>query len=336
MFGKLPRVWLKKKKGTIFNYTSKSMKSQGINIQRNIPLAQYTTFKIGGPAKFFCEVKNEEEVLEALDYAKENSLPVFVLGGGSNILVSDNGFSGLVIKLRLNNCCLDGLELECGAGVLLSTVVREARNNSLSGIEWAAGIPGEFGGAVRGNAGAYGGEIKDSLVYAKAVEISTGQIKIFENKNCDFVYRSSLFKENKNLIIISARLKFKKGKPEDIEREMEEVIGKRRDKLPQEFSAGSFFQNPTVENPEIVARFERDSGTESRESRVPAGWVIDELNLRGKKMGGVMVSEKHANFVVNLGKGKAEDIIMLASFIKQQARTKLGVQLHEEVQYVGF
>lgn len=307
-----------------------------IEIQENIPLAPFTTFRIGGPARFFCEVKNEKDVLEALKFAQEKKLPVFVLGGGSNILVSDNGFSGLVIKLRLNNCCLNDLELECGAGVLLSTVVREARNNSLSGIEWAAGIPGEFGGAVRGNAGAYGGEMKDSLIDVKAVEISTGKVKVFENKDCGFVYRGSLFKENKDLIIISARLKFEKGKPEEIEKEMEEVIGKRRDKLPQEFSAGSFFQNPTVENPEIVARFERDSGAASRGKRVPAGWVIDELNLRGKKMGGVMVSEKHANFVVNLGQGKAQDVIMLTSFIKQQARVKLGIQLHEEVQYVGF
>jgi UDP-N-acetylmuramate dehydrogenase len=318
-----------------------------IQIKHNIRLAPFTTFKIGGPAKFFCEVEKEEDFLEVLSYAKKNKLEVFVLAGGSNVIISDDGFSGLVIKIQ-NSCLPAGTaklkiknsSIECGAGVMLSQVVSEATKNSLTGLEWAAGIPGAVGGAVRGNAGAYGGEIKDSLVSVRVLELSETQSKIkvadYKTQDCKFSYRDSIFKQNKNLIILSCVLKLQKGNRSEIESKAREVVGKRTEKLPCDPSAGSFFQNPTVTDAALIAKFEKDASCVCRGGRIPAGWVIDELGLRGKKMGGVMVSEKHANFVINLGEGKAQDVVMLASFIKQQARAKLGVQLKEEVQYVGF
>ncbi|MDR3559419.1 MAG: FAD-binding protein, partial [Candidatus Pacebacteria bacterium] len=186
------------------------MKSQGIKIQENIPLAPFTTFKIGGPARFFCEVSSEEEISEALRCAKDNNLKIFVLGGGSNILISDDGFDGLVIRILNTSCIIHDTSIECGAGLSFSKAVGLAKENSLSGLAWAAGIPGSVGGAIRGNAGAYGGEIKDCIESVKVVEImqnanlknknDNAKLKIFTNSECGFNYRSSIFKQNQNLI----------------------------------------------------------------------------------------------------------------------------------------
>lgn len=302
-----------------------------INIQQNISLAPYTTFKIGGPARFFAEVQNEEELLEALNFAQKNNLEIFVLGGGSNILVSDEGFNGLVIKI------IASLEsLKCWAGNNLSEVVKLAKEHSLTGLEWAAGIPGTIGGAIRGNAGAYNFDMSGVVEEIKVIEIQELKIKTFNNKDCKFSYRSSIFKENKNLIMVSAILKLQKGDKAEIENKIKEILKKRSEKIPQGQSAGSFFQNPIVDNPELIKRFEKDTGIACKDNKIPAGWLIEEVGLKGKKIGGAMVNEEHGNFVINKGSAKAQDVIILASLIKQQVRDKFGVELKEEVQYVGF
>jgi UDP-N-acetylmuramate dehydrogenase len=305
-----------------------------LNIQQNIPLAKFTTFKIGGPAKFFCEVGNEKELIKALNYAKENNLEIFVLGGGSNILISDEGFNGLVIRIQNTKHQIQDTKIECGAGINLSEIVKLSAENSLTGLEWAAGIPGTVGGAICGNAGAYGSSIAESVEEIRVLESS--KIKNYKSKECKFKYRDSIFKENRNLIIVSIVLKFKKGKKNEIENKIKEIIKKRTEKIPKEQNAGSFFKNPKVENRELIASFERDTGQKAIDGKIPAGWLIDEVGLRGKKIGGAEVSEKHANFVVNLGGAKAQDIVMLASLIKMKVRDELGVQLSEEIQYVGF
>lgn len=310
-----------------------------MEIKKNIPLAPLTTFRIGGPAKFFCEPKGEEEILEALNYAKENNLEIFVLGGGSNILVSDQGFDGLVIRMLNTECQIVDTKIECGGGLLLSEVVKLTTQNSLTGLEWAAGIPGTVGGAIRGNAGIPLGSMADNIESVKIWEIQSAKIEILEKDKCKFEYRNSIFKENKNLIIISAVLKLEKGNKEEIESKIKEIIENRNKMIhpnPKEPSSGSFFKNPKVENPELIASFERDTGQKANEGKIPAGWLIDEVGLRGKKLGGAQVSEKHANFVVNPGEARAEDIVMLASFVKMKVRDELGVQLSEEIQYVGF
>lgn len=361
---------------TTFNYTPKSMKSQvRLNIQKNIPLAPLTTFKIGGPAKFFVEVSDEKALLEALQYARENSLKIFVLGGGSNILVSDEGFDGLVIKIttniskqKINAMTSDVLlgdddaqrrtsaMLECWAGESLSGLVNFARDNSLSGLEWAAGIPGTVGGAVRGNAGAYGGCMADCVESVKILKITNDkyprkiasqsrgkqilnelQITNYKLQKCKFAYRDSIFKQSLSLIILSCVLKLQKGDKAEIEARMKDVIGKRTQKIPIDPSAGSFFKNPIIKfKKEILDIFERDQGEKSKDGKVPAGWLIAEAGLLGKKMGGAVVSEEHGNFVVNCGDAKAQDVVMLSSFIKRKVRDEFGVQLMEEVQYVGF
>ncbi|OGI29392.1 MAG: hypothetical protein A2288_02305 [Candidatus Moranbacteria bacterium RIFOXYA12_FULL_44_15] len=367
---------------------------QALKIRENVSLAPYTTFKIGGPAKYFCEVSDEEALVEALNYARDNNLNVFVLGGGSNILVSDEGFDGMAVKLKVKNKKLkvtvqnSKFLVNAWAGESLSSLVNFCRENSLTGMEWASGIPGSIGGAVRGNAGAYGSDMSKTVESVKVLEMTkiqdtrykqipndknqisnkilksvqvsdlnrnssegsapknsavqvwrlepTQYLRVIKNKDCEFSYRDSIFKQNPNLIILSVVLRLEKGGKDEIENKIIEIIKKRTEKLPSGFSAGSFFQNPTVNNPDLIKKFERDVGCECRDGKIPAGWLIEEVGMRGKKIGGAMVSEKHCNFVVNLDGATAEDVVMLASFIKTKVRDELGVELKEEVQCVGF
>ena len=327
-----------------------------MNIQKNIPLAPYTTFKIGGPARFFCEAKNENEILEALEFAKEKNLPVFVLGGGSNVLVSDKGFDGLTIKISNFKFQISNFTVECSAGVALGKAVSESVKAGLTGLEWAAGIPGTIGGAVRGNAGAHGGCMADSVEGVRVLKISNIQYPIsnkisnfkfqisnqdqilnFKSRDCKFGYRDSVFKHNPNLIILSVELKLKKGDIAESEKKVQEILAKRKEKQPMEFpSSGSFFKNPIAKDKKLIRQFETDTGQKIRDNKIPAPWLIEEVGLKGKKIGGAMVSEKHANFIVNTGDATAEDVIVLAAIIKTKVRNKFGIQLQEEVQMVGF
>lgn len=309
-----------------------------LNIQKNIPLAKYTTFRIGGSARFFAEVENEDDLKEALKYAKKNNLDFFALGGGSNLLVNDKGFGGIAIKMKLNNFKIDinNNEIETGAGAPLAKIVKKAAENNLTGMEWAAGIPGTVGGAVRGNARAFGRDIGMAVESVEAVDINNMQVNNYSNSVCKFKYFGSMFKKNPNLIIISARIKLEKGDKEKSQREAAEIIKKRISMQPQESSPGSFFLNPIVSDKNLRSEFEKDTGKIPKDEKLPAGWLIDKVGLLGKKIGGAMVSEKHANFIINTGNATAEDVIMLASYVKQQVRDKFGVELTEEVQYIGF
>jgi UDP-N-acetylmuramate dehydrogenase len=332
-------------------------------IQENIPLAQYTTFKIGGPAKFFVEAKSEEEILEALEFAQEKNFPVFVLGGGSNVLVSDKGFEGLVMRICNSQLEISDSNIICDGGVSLSKAVSESVKAGLTGLEWAAGIPGMVGGAVRGNAGAFGGSMSEIVEFVKAIEIPNfskarlfpsessalgiPQSQAFPSRDCKFEYRNSFFKQNPNLIILSVNLKLKKGDKEKSQKLVKEILAKRKEKQPMEFpSPGSFFKNPSVKDKKLIQQFETDTllrqgsggqaGQKIRDEKLPAPWLIEEAGLKGKKIGGAMVSEKHANFIVNTGDATAENVIMLAAIIKTKVRNKFGIQLQEEVQMVGF
>ncbi len=347
----------------------------GIKIKENIILAQYTTLKIGGAARFFCEAKDEKEIMEALEFAREKKLPIFVLGGGSNILVSDKGFDGIIIKILNTKYQILNTNIECGAGALLSKIVSESVKAGLTGLEWAAGIPGTVGGAIRGNAGAFGSCMADTVESVKVMEISNlskvrpdiqgstfplsrlnrdnssrsnlweiPQDRTLKLRECKFSYRDSIFKKNPNLIIVSAVLRLKKGKKKESEKRVKEIIKQRKEAQPFDFpSSGSFFKNPclagrqaVVKNKKIIEEYERETGNKVKDGVIPAGYLIDMLNLRGKKIGGAMVSQHHGNFLVNAGGATAEDMVILISLIKHRVRNKFGIQLREEVQYVGF
>jgi UDP-N-acetylmuramate dehydrogenase len=307
-----------------------------LNIQKNIKLSDYSTFRIGGEAKFFVEAKNEEELLEAINYAKENNLKFFILGGGSNILFADEGFDGIIIKIQNTKYQMLDTNIDCGAGLLLSQAVNIAKDNSLSGLEWASGIPGTVGGAIRGNAGAFGSDMSSVILEVKAYDISESRIMNYESSSCDFEYRDSIFKQNNNLIIISAKIKLEKGNRDEMEARMKEIISKRIEKQPKGFSSGSFFKNPVVENRDLKERFESETESRIVDGKIPAGWLIDRVNLLGKKIGGAMVSEKNGNFIINNGNATSKDIIALAGIIKQEVKNKFGVELEEEIKYISY
>ena len=309
-----------------------------IEIKKNIDLSTLTTFRIGGKAKFFTEIFNKDELKQAIEFSRKKNLNFFILAGGSNILISDEGFDGLTIKMSNKEIYSEGTEVVCGAGASLADLVNFSIENSLTGLEWAAGIPGTVGGAVRGNAGAFGGEISDSVSEVEVLDAKTGNLEVVKLKNeeCNFGYRSSLIKRDSNLIVVSVRFKLSQGTARESRILSEEIIKKRALKQPIGFSAGSFFKNPSTTDKSLIEKFEKDIKMKMRGDKLPAGWFIEDLGLKGKKIGGAQVSDKHANFIINTGKAKAEDVIILSSFLKQKVRDKYGIQLEEEINKIGF
>ncbi len=310
-----------------------------LDIKKNIPLKNYTTFRIGGPAKYFVEVSSKEELLEALNFAKKNNLEFFILGGGSNVLVSDEGYKGLVIKILDTSYKIHNTSIEAGAGISIAKLIKESVKNGLAGLEWTGGLPGSLGGAIRGNAGTFGLSMRDVVESVKVYNIENQKIEEFDNAKCQFKYRDSIFKKSGNFIILSAVLKLREGDKDELLKKVQESVLWRKSVFPESMSPGSFFKHtaPTEHNLKKIKEIPRFAELKLHEKNtIPTGFVIEECGLKGKKIGGAMVSEKHANFIVNTGGATAEDVIMLASFIKQQVRDKFGIELREEVQYLGF
>ena len=308
-----------------------------LKLQENVSLADHTSFGIGGPARYFAEVENIEDFKEAVKIAKEKELEFFILGGGSNVLVSDSGFSGLAVKIKLNEIeKLENGNLKVGAGVLLSKLVNFSAENSLAGLEWAAGIPGTIGGAVVGNAGTPDGEMKDIIKEVEFFDIEKFSVFSLGGEKCDFAYRSSYFKGKSNLILFNIELSLEKGNSDEVKNKIEKTIQSRIEKQPSGKSAGSFFANPVVENERLKAEFEKETGAKCIDGKIPAGWLIERIDFKGRKIGGAQVSETHANFLLNVDGAKAEDFVMLSSLIKQKLRDKYHIHLKEEVQYIGF
>jgi len=287
--------------------------------KKNILLKNYTTFKIGGSAKYFFVARTKEDLIKAIQKAKALKLPFFILGGGSNVLVNDSGYKGLVIKMENIKYKLKNKNLiYAESGSPFKKIVKFASNNSLTGLEWAAGIPGTIGAAVYGNVAAFGLTIMEAIKSIEALDIKKMKFKNLSRKKINFGNKDSLFKKNKNLIIISIVLKLKKGNSSKIKNKIKEVLNYRKKRHPLNFpSAGCIFKNP------------------SSDSR-SAGELIDKCGLKGKKIGGAKISEKHANFIINTGRARAEDVVKLIKIIKNKVRRKFGIKLEEEIQYLGF
>lgn len=308
-------------------------------IKEKVILAPFTTFKIGGPAKFYIEIKSKDDLSDVFDWAKENKEKVFILSGGSNVLINDNGIDGLVIKIKNDDIALRCERLECGAGVVLSRAVNMASSSSLTGLEWAVGIPGSIGGAIRGNAGAFGSSIADKVETVNIFNAKKRKFEIFSNKDCKFNYRESIFKENHNFIIWKVILKLAKGNINEIKKLTAKYINHRASFQPKLPSAGCVFKNLDLSyieecNKELADCIIEDGAV--KEGKVGAGWIIDKVGLKGKTIGGAKVSLEHANFIVNTGNANSGEVTMLISYIKQQVRNILKIQLREEVQYLGF
>ncbi|MCQ4936615.1 MULTISPECIES: UDP-N-acetylmuramate dehydrogenase [Anaerotignum] len=279
------------------------------------PMSGHTTFRTGGPADIFIMPKSLEEVKASIEILQKHHIPILVIGNGSNLLVSDKGIRGAVLHIggRMSEISVDGETIYAQGGVLLSTLSAKAAENSLTGLEFASGIPGSLGGAVTMNAGAYGGEMKDVLISADILTKEL-EVKTILAEDLHLSYRHSVLPE-KEYILLNAILRLKKGNIDEIKNRMKELGEQRREKQPLQFpSAGSTFKRP---------------------EGYFAGKLIQDADLKGKSIGGAQVSEKHAGFVINKGNATTQDILDLISFCQQTVFDKFGVSLETEVKIVG-
>lgn len=292
----------------------KSLSDNKIEYVLNEPMLKHTTFKIGGTADAFVTVCNNQQLKTVLYAAKKFSVPYFILGKGSNLLVSDGGIEGAVISLSgMDEIETKGDEIICGAGASLRSVCLAALNAQLTGLEFAYGIPGSVGGALYMNAGAYGGEMSNVVVSATALD-SDGREIVLTKDDMKLGYRTSVFK-NADLVITQITLKLSRGKAEDIRSAMDDYFNRRRTKQPLEYpSAGSTFKRP-------VGYF--------------AGALIEKNNLKGACVGGAQVSEKHAGFIINVGGATCDDVLKLVENVKQTVKNNDGVELETEIIFVG-
>ena len=282
----------------------------------NEEMSRHTTFRLGGPADCLVQPEDADELREILKICAEENVPYFVLGNGSNLLVADSGYRGLIIQLFRNMAGIEvsGDIITAQTGSLLTQIAARAAGEGLTGFEFASGIPGTLGGACIMNAGAYGGEMKDVLLSVTAMD-SDGRIITIDRKDLDMGYRHSALMDG-GYIVLSARIKLKHGEPEEIRAVMEELKQRRTSKQPLELpSAGSTFKRPT-------GYF--------------AGKLIQDAGLRGYSLGGAQVSEKHCGFVVNTGCATAQDVYRLIRHVQNEVKMKFGVNLEPEVRFLGI
>lgn len=290
-------------------------------------LSRYSTMKIGGPAKYFIIVNQTDKLVDLLNFLSGEGIDYQILGGGSNILFSDDGFTGVVIKIETSKLSVNGEVITAEAATSLSAIVQLASQNSLSGMEWASGIPGTIGGAVRGNAGAYGEDISQSI---EEVEVwRDGQVITLLREDCGFDYRSSIFKSN-NDVILRVKIVLKKDDPAQIAKKMNDLFFERQSKLPSQPSSGSFFKNIKVSDWRGEEGELPDSFVER--GMIPAGWLIEQCGLKGFKFGEAGISEKHGNFIVNYGKASSSDILFIVDKVVGEVYNKYGITLEPEVE----
>lgn len=313
----------------------------GDRLKENELLAKHVHIRIGGSADLYLETKSSDEIVQAVEAALADGLPYVVLGGGSNTLPSDDGFRGLVIQVAHRNWSVEGSRVTAEAGVLSGFLARKTAEAGLTGFEWAVSLPGTIGGAVRGNAGCFGGEIKDVVSSVEVLHVANGRAERWtcRSEECDFRYRESAFKRSKD-IVLSVTLSLTPAPKEACLAKIEDVLSKRKEDQPSDApSAGCMFKNFDFKDEADLAKLkERVEIPETflRAKRLPAGWLIEQADLKGKTIGAAKVSEKHGNFLLNLGGATASDVLQLISLIKMRIRDDYGVQLEEEVQLLGF
>ena len=284
-----------------------------IECRKDEPMKKHTTFRIGGPARFFYVPKNIEELKLIIQYCKNEKLKYMIIGNGSNMLFLDEGFDGAVICVgsSMSNINVDNISIYAEAGALLSKVASSARDAGLTGMEFAAGIPGTIGGAIVMNAGAYGGEMKDIVSFVDILE-ADGNLRRYSNEEMQFGYRRSIVDADK--VVVGVGLKLACGNIDDINARMDELKTARVSKQPLEFpSAGSTFKRP---------------------EGYFAGKLIDDCGLRGYRVGGAMVSEKHCGFVINYDNATAKDVLKLIDDVKNKVYDEYNVLLEPEVRIV--
>ena len=314
----------------------KEIKQEISGMQGNVSLKDYTTFNIGGPARSFLQAKTKEDIREGVKKAKELDLPVFILGDGSNLLVSDKGFAGLVIKIENCELKIENSLAYAQAGVEFPVIVKETIEQGLAGLEWAGGLPGTVGGAVRGNAGAFGGEVKDSIKEVEAID-SNGNLKTFTREECEFAYRSSIFKKE-NWIVLSVLFQLKQGDKKAMQAIAKDHMNYRKERHPLEYpNAGSIFKNCDLKlfSQELQKQFKDENVVKVDPFPVvPTAYLIAQAKLQGLQVGDAQVSEKHPNYMVNRGSATSNDVLELIEKVKKAVKEKFSIDLEVEVQYV--
>ena len=301
-----------------FSYIYDKLKSENIkgDILKDEPMKDHTSFKTGGNADIFISPSDENELKKVIDLLKSENVPAYVIGNGSNLLVKDNGIRGAVVHIGKGSSHIsaDGEVITAGAGSLLSEIAQRALDNSLTGFEFASGIPGSFGGGIFMNAGAYDGEMKNVLISAKVLDKNTLEILDIPAEALELGYRRSIV-ESKGYIVLEGRLQLKKGDYTAIKDKMNDLNSQRREKQPLTFpSAGSTFKRP---------------------EGYFAGKLISDSGLKGYTVGGAQVSEKHAGFVINKGNATAEDVLAVIKHCQETVLEKYGVMLETEVRILG-
>jgi len=285
------------------------------NIKRDFPMKYMTSFKIGGPADFIITPRSMEEVRKVINFCRQHRVNYFVMGNGTNLLVKDGGFRGIIVKFddNFDKTEVEGERIIAESGILLSFLSRIALKEQLSGLEFASGIPGTLGGAIAMNAGAYGYEMKDVVEWVELMD-EKGPVFKLSNEEMGFGYRKSIVQE-KNLIVLKACMKLKKGDYTEIKNLMDELNERRRSKQPLFMpSAGSVFKRPEGHY---------------------AGKLIEEAGLKGYRIGDAQVSEMHSGFIVNLGKASAKDVLLLIEHIRNVVKEKFGIWLEPEIKIIG-
>ena len=283
------------------------------NIFLDEDMSKHTSFKTGGKADFYIKVYSIEEIKSILKISKENNIPLFVLGNGTNLLVKDEGYRGIIIQIKMEEINIDETEAIVDSGVKNTVLSKKLANNSLTGFEFASGIPGTIGGAIKMNAGAYGSEMKDIVKEVTYLDYD-GNIHTISNSECEFSYRHSKF-FNEKAIILQAKLNLEHGNKEDIENKVNELLKQRKEKQPLEY-------------PNAGSTFKRGDGFITAK-------LIDECGLKGYSIGGAEVSEKHAGFIVNKNNATSTDILDLIRHVQKIVKEKTGENIKLEIEVIG-
>lgn len=327
-------------KGIMFFFLESMQERFGPAFKEHESLAKHLNIRIGGPARFFVEVKTEQEVIDAVRMARQHGVAHFVLGGGSNTLAADDGWNGLVIKMTNRSLLIEGTQVVADAGVISALVARKTAEAGLQGFAWAISLPGTMGGAVRGNAGCFGGEMKDTVTSVRvirddaAIDIPADQLR--------FSYRHSIFKDEgyRDDVIFSVTMELVPSTAQEQAALLEKYLASRKSSQPLgSSSAGCMFKNFEYTDKTDIERIVTDSEVPEAmlaSHRIAAGWIIERLGLKGLQVGDAQVSDVHGNFLLNKGHATAQDIATLIGHIKRAAREKYGIELEEEVQFLGL
>jgi len=305
-----------------------------LTVSSGAPLSRYTRFGIGGPADLYAETADAEAFVAALSAARASGLATMVIGGGTNLIVSDRGFRGIVLRYCAESLRAEGPRAIADAGAPLQTLVDFAIDRGLGGLETLAGIPGSVGAAVYGNAGAYGHSIAERVTAVRFVEGEA--IRVFDRAACEFHYRESIFKRHKDWIILSAELLLDAADCAALRKTADGILSVRNEKFPVTMKcAGSIFKNLLLKDLPGAAAAAVPPAT-VREGKIPAAWFLEQVGAKGMRRGDIHVADYHANLIYNGGAGTASDLRALIAELQARVRERFGIELEEEVQYVGF